>query len=453
MYKNIVIILAAGRGLRFENETPKAFVKISGRPVLSHTLQKFDQHKEIDGIIIVTQSPLLKLCEDLILEEGFKKVLKIIPGGEARQDSTWAGLKACAEFNPKNVLVHDAVRPFISPRIISAVIKALGKFSAVDVAIPTPDTLIKVDSRKVIRDIPERKYILRGQTPQGFHFQTLMKAHELSRKEHFKDVTDDCGLVLKYKLGDILVVDGEDGNIKITYPLDIHIADKIFQVGSVNSQELGGVALKLRGKNILIFGQSSGIGKEIYEICKSSKANVVGYSSSTADITDYHKVREVLDEFVKNFGKIDILISTAAILKRGNLVESNFSDIDRQISVNYISQVNLVREAFPLMISGGSIALFASSSYTRGRGTYSIYSSTKAAIVNFVQAVSEEFAKDKIRINVICPDRTNTRMRWRNFGKEPLKYLLDPKIVAEITLKACLSDFTGQVINIRNENY
>ena len=99
----------------------------------------------------------------------------------------------------------------------------------------------------------------------------------------------------------------------------------------------------------------------------------------------------------------------------------------------------------------GSLIFYTSSSYTRGRALYSIYSSTKAAIVNLVQALAEEWENEKIRINVINPERTATPMRFSNFGKEPEETLLKPEKVAEATLNTLLSDYTGQVIDVRRK--
>jgi 2-C-methyl-D-erythritol 4-phosphate cytidylyltransferase len=109
--------------------------------------------------------------------------------------------------------------------------------------------------------------------------------------------------------------------------------------------------------------------------------------------------------------------------------------------------VNVVQAGIPyLRATKGAILLFASSSYTRGRALYAVYSSTKAAIVNFVQAVSEELFHDQVRINTINPERTATSMRLANFGREPEATLLSAERVAEVALKTLLSDLTGQVI-------
>ena len=125
-------------------------------------------------------------------------------------------------------------------------------------------------------------------------------------------------------------------------------------------------------------------------------------------------------------------------------------DINDMIAVNYTAPVNITKIAINyLKESKGSIVLFTSSSYTRGRAMYSIYSSTKAAIVNFVQAISEEYNDFGIKINVINPERTDTPMRRNNFGIEPKQTLLTASEVAEFTLKTVTENITGQVIDVR----
>jgi 2-C-methyl-D-erythritol 4-phosphate cytidylyltransferase len=126
--------------------------------------------------------------------------------------------------------------------------------------------------------------------------------------------------------------------------------------------------------------------------------------------------------------------------------------IEQMIMTNYLGSVNVTKAAIPyLKETKGCILLFTSSSYTRGRAMYSIYSSSKAAIVNFAQAMSEELYDDEIRINVINPERTDTPMRRRNFGVEPHESLLESRVVAEETLKTVISDITGQVVDVRRK--
>ena len=128
----------------------------------------------------------------------------------------------------------------------------------------------------------------------------------------------------------------------------------------------------------------------------------------------------------------------------------NYADIAYSVQTNYMGTVNVALAAYPyLKQSGGRLVFFTSSSYPRGRAFYSIYSSTKAAIVNFVQAVAQEWEADGIRINCINPERTKTPMRVKNFGIEPDDTLLASEKVAEATLRTLLSDDTGLVIDVR----
>lgn len=120
--------------------------------------------------------------------------------------------------------------------------------------------------------------------------------------------------------------------------------------------------------------------------------------------------------------------------------------------INYMGAIHVCRAGVPYLLkTHGKILLFTSSSYTRGRALYSIYSSTKAAIVNLVQALAEELYFDGVQINCINPERTATPMRFNAFGKEPENSLLDPYTVAHACLDALLSDVTGQVIDVKRK--
>lgn len=234
--KNAAIILAAGLGERFSGDNfLKQMIKLAGKPILLHALENFEKNPDIDEIIIVAKKDILGECKKMVAEEKLRKVTKIVNGGKSRQESSRIGILCCNEKNVKKVLIHDAVRPFVSQRIISDVIKGLDKFVSVDVAIPSPDTLIEVNEQNIISHIPKRSNFRRGQTPQGFQLPVIKKAHELAMREKFNEANDDCSLILHYGLGETYVVDGEDENMKITYPIDIDIADKLFQIKKVTN--------------------------------------------------------------------------------------------------------------------------------------------------------------------------------------------------------------------------
>ena len=149
-------------------------------------------------------------------------------------------------------------------------------------------------------------------------------------------------------------------------------------------------------------------------------------------------------------GRIDYVVNSAAILAKEPLNSMDRSLINTIIATNYNGMVNVALAAYPyLKASRGQLLLYTSSSYTRGRAFYSLYSSTKAAAVNFMQAIAQEWEPDGIRVNVINPERTKTPMRLKNFGVEPDDTLLRADEVAEASIKTLVSEVTGQVIDVK----
>ena len=448
--KSYGIILASGSGSRYSADIPKQFIKLAGKTILEHTVGIFEEAAGIDEIIVVITPEYRTMAEEILLKNNFKKVLKLLSGGETRKESSCIGVSSI-EDEEANVIIHDCARPFLTQKIISDCLEALKSYNAVDVAIPSADTIITVNENNIIQNIPERATLRRGQTPQCFKLSTIKKAHELSQND--TNFTDDCGLIVKYGLGDVCVVAGDVENIKVTYPCDIFMADRLFQIRSTlypKEQNLENMADKV----LVIFGGTSGIGECTAKLAKEYGAKVFVTSVSTGcDITDYDSVEKFLKYVYEQTQRIDYVVNSAGVLRMGKLAERNIKEIQRDIDINYTGSINVAKAAIPyLKDSKGSMQLYASSSYTRGRALYSTYSSTKAGIVNFVQALAEELESDEIRINVINPERCATPMRFKAFGKEPEDSLLKPEKVAEASLKTLLSDLTGQVIDVkRNE--
>ncbi|WP_022661138.1 2-C-methyl-D-erythritol 4-phosphate cytidylyltransferase [Paucidesulfovibrio longus] len=452
---NYAVILAAGSGERMGFSTPKQFLKLAGRTVIEHTLAVFQAHPQIHEIFIVVSAKDRLYLEELLLKNPVPKVTKLLNGGATRKDSSWAGI--CAVPSDRlpnaNLLMHDAVRPFVTRRIISETIDALGRHAAVDVAVPAVDTIVSVDGEDFIRDIPDRSALRRGQTPQGFRAAVLKKAHELSHGDPHCEVTDDCKLILNYNLGDIYVVRGEEKNIKITYPEDLFLADKIFQVNS-STLEDGPPLRRVQDKVVAVFGATKGIGEALMFLGREYGGRMHGFAASTGcDVSDAEAVERALAGVLQAEGRIDAVVNTAGVLRSGRLADRDPADIEREIAVNYLGSINVVRAALPhLEATRGGICLFTSSSFTRGRSLYSVYSSTKAAIVNLVQGIAEETAPQGVRINAINPERTATPMRVENFGPEPPESLLTAREVAEATIKTLFADFSGTVVDVRRKS-
>jgi 2-C-methyl-D-erythritol 4-phosphate cytidylyltransferase len=227
MKSNLALILAGGRGSRIRNELPKQFLLLKGKTILQYTIGAFENHPAIDHIFLATHGEFYEKTEQIVKRSGYRKVVKILEGGTERQDSSRIGVTAASVEDYENVLIHDAARPFVSNKIISDILEKLDTYSAVNVAIMSSDTIIEVDENLLIKSVPDRKYLRRVQTPQGFKLELIQRAHRLAREKGIVDATDDCSLVLKLKLADIYVVEGSPLNIKITYPSDLDIAEKI----------------------------------------------------------------------------------------------------------------------------------------------------------------------------------------------------------------------------------
>ena len=447
---NIAVILSAGSGSRFGSDIPKQFINLAGKNIIEYTIQAFEQHNFIDEICIVADDAFHDKLWSLSQNNDFKKVKKIIAGGKERKDSSYEAIKAYENQEDINLIFHDGVRPFVSDTIITDTINALERYDAVDVAIPTADTIIKVKD-SIIDSIPKRSELLRGQTPQAFKLQTIKKAHELSNQDINPPLfTDDCGLVKQYLNEEIYVVKGEEKNIKITYKEDLLFAEKLIQLHSVTMKNSINYH-NLKDKVIVVFGGSSGIGLDIVNIATKYGANVVSYSTSNAiDIKNTQDIEESLKKTFDEYKRVDIIINTAASLTKKELIEMHEDDINNEITTNFTASVNIAKYSHKyLKETQGSLILFTSSSYTRGRANYSLYSSTKAAIVNFAEAIATEWSRDKIKVNVINPARTATPMRRKHFGKEDPKTLLKSEDVAYKTLDVVLQEFSGLVVDVK----
>ncbi len=447
------VLLAAGSGERFSREVPKQLLKVAGITVIEHALRAFESHEDITDIIIVTRDDLLGEVSELV-DGKFTKISKIVSGGATRSDSSKAAISAIDAGDQEKILMHDAVRPLVTEKIISDCVLALDKYDAIDVAIPTSDTIIEISNGN-IESIPQRDKLRRGQTPQGFRLGVLRKAYDLLNQEENFHPTDDCGVVAHFlPTIAIGVVAGSEVNIKLTYPIDSFLADKLFQLRSaqINPVERESLQASFEGKTVLIFGGTYGIGASIGSQAEILGANVEVFSRSSTgtDVQKIESVRKALSQTQEKTGRIDFVINTAGLLKISRLNELTDNDVQDLIGANYLGAVNVARASYEyLQDTKGKLLLFASSSYTRGRANYSLYSSSKAAVVNLVQALSDEWVEMGLSINCINPERTNTPMRVENFGSEDPKTLLDASVVAETSLQVLASDLSGSIIDVR----
>ncbi|WP_175408140.1 bifunctional cytidylyltransferase/SDR family oxidoreductase [Streptomyces sp. TRM64462] len=465
--RTTAVVLAGGTGQRVGLAIPKQLLKIAGKAVIEHTLSIFEQAESVDDVIVLMAPGFVEDIERIVAKAGFAKVTQIIEGGATRNETTERAIRALGEGltdgEDLNVLFHDAVRPLLSQRVIKDCVDALDRYQAVDVAIPSADTIIVTrthgEDGEFITDVPDRSRLRRGQTPQAFKLSTIRRAYEIAAGDPNFQATDDCSVVLKY-LPDvpIHVVPGDEYNMKVTQPVDVFIADKLFQLASTAAPAQADEAAyreRLAGRTVVVFGGSYGIGADIARIAEQYGARVyaLGRSTTGTHVENPEHVEEALATAYAETGRIDYVINTAGVLRIGKLAETDTATIQEALNVNYLAPVQIARASYKYLVeSKGQLLLYTSSSYTRGRAEYSLYSSTKAAMVNLTQALADEWAADGIRVNCVNPERTATPMRTKAFGQEPAGSLLSSEAVARTSLDVLLSELTGHVIDVRQQD-
>ncbi|HAO9084458.1 TPA: bifunctional cytidylyltransferase/SDR family oxidoreductase, partial [Escherichia coli] len=421
-----------------------------------YTVEAFEKSLNIDEIIIVSHPSYVDLIWKFVKKNQWKKVTKVFNGGKERFDSTYSALQGLeGEDNNSNILLHDAVRPLINESIINNCIDALRNFEAVDVVIPSADTLVEVYDDGCISNIPNRAVMRRGQTPQAFKLGTLKQAYQRAINAQRFSFTCDCGVVRSMVPGvRVATVVGAESNMKVTHPIDLFIAEKLLQEANKISFNTGDNLDYIKGKNIIIFGGNSGIGLEIKKaaILLGANVEIASRSFNNVDIVDIECVKNYLAQMEKKLGCIDYIINTAGVLIKKPIDMLTNEEVHTLININFIGAVNIAMASKQyLKKSSGMLLNFTSSSYTRGRSYYALYSSSKAAIVNFTQAIAEEWSSENIKVNCINPERTATPMRTINFGIEPAELLLDPRDVALTSLKVLGANSTGLIIDVRKD--
>jgi 2-C-methyl-D-erythritol 4-phosphate cytidylyltransferase len=462
--RNVAVVLAGGTGTRVGLSIPKQLIKIAGKPIIEHTIAAMQASPLVDEILVLMTPGYLDDVRAIVRNGGYDKVTQILEGAGTRNDTTATALAALGDTDC-NVLLHDAVRPLVSQTIIAANVAALETHLAVDTAIPSADTVIQVGADSEpgaldqIADVLPRHLLRRGQTPQSFRLSTIREAYANAARDPNFTATDDCTVVLRYLPEvDIAVVPGHERNMKVTEPIDVYIADKLFQLTSADTPAAlteDEYRARLAGKTVVVFGGSYGIGSDIADLARQFGADVRIYSRSSTGthVENRAEIAEVAAAVLAETGQIDYVVNTAGVLIRGELVATSEETVYSATDINYLAPIFIAQEFYPALArSRGSLLLFTSSSYTRGRSGYSLYSSAKAAVVNLTQALADEWAGSEVRVNCVNPERTGTPMRTKAFGEEPAGTLLSSEEVARQSLDVLLSGQTGHVIDIRRED-
>ena len=232
---NIPIIFAGGSGKRMNTKSrPKQFLDLNGKPIIIYTIELFDNHPDIDGIVVVCLESWIPFLHKMLKKFEITKVVRVIPGGVSGQDSIFNGLCAAEEYAKEQkddnaiVLIHDGVRPLITEDTISDNIAKVKECGSCITTVPAIETVI-IDNHDDTLSIPKRSDCMMARAPQSFYLKDIIGAHRKSQEEGKTDFIDSCSLMSHYgyKLG---LVQGPMENIKITTPTDYFVLRAMVEV-------------------------------------------------------------------------------------------------------------------------------------------------------------------------------------------------------------------------------
>lgn len=239
MEKNVAVIFAGGSGIRMNTKSrPKQFLELHGKPIIIYTLELFENHPEIDGIVVACIESWIPYLNKLLQKFEMTKVVAVVPGGETGQESIYNGLKAAQANFPEDsiVLIHDGVRPLINENTITDNILTAREKGNCITCIKASETLV-VKQEDGSLQIPTRENSLIARAPQTFHLNDILAAHEKALSEGKNNFIDSCTMMSAYghKMATII---GPVENIKITTPTDFFMFRAIEDVRE-NSQIFG----------------------------------------------------------------------------------------------------------------------------------------------------------------------------------------------------------------------
>ncbi|MCH9275496.1 2-C-methyl-D-erythritol 4-phosphate cytidylyltransferase [Bifidobacterium amazonense] len=227
---NIAVIFAGGTGQRMNSRTkPKQFLLLHGKPIIIYTLEAFDQHPDVDAIIVVCLKEWIDILYQCIDKFGIGKVRSVVPGGESGQESIRNGIMEAHRRYPDDsvVIVHDGVRPLIDEQTITDCIRSTKERGSAVTVVPATETIVQSDDG-VISNIIDRKHCQLARAPQCFRLGDMVAAHERAAADD-RQFIDSASLMAHYG-HKLYEVEGTQSNIKITTPSDFYIMRAIMDV-------------------------------------------------------------------------------------------------------------------------------------------------------------------------------------------------------------------------------
>ncbi len=228
------VILAGGVGSRMGNiEKPKQYLHIADKPIIIHTLEKFFVNEKFEKLYVLCPEQWIHHTKNLVRKYiGESARISVIQGGETRNETIMNAIRQIeSEYEVKEetvIVTHDSVRPFVTHRIIEENIKYAEKYGACDTVVPATDTIVQSEDNTIIAEVPDRRKMYQGQTPQSFRLKKLKELYEGLTEDEKKILTDATKI---FVMGGekVYLVEGEVSNIKITYPYDLRVAETLIQ--------------------------------------------------------------------------------------------------------------------------------------------------------------------------------------------------------------------------------
>ncbi len=223
MEKITAIVLAAGSGRRMNSPVHKQYMELAGKPLICYALEAFEK-SGVTEIILVAGRGEAGYCKRQIVERyGFRRVSSVVEGGAERFHSVYEGLKAAAGSD--YVLIHDGVRPFVTPELIERCISSVRQYQACVAGMPVKDTIKVVGEDGYAKTTPNRSTLWQMQTPQAFAWPLILRAYEKVLAEDTAGITDDAMILERAEGRQVKIIEGSYQNIKITTPEDLVIAE------------------------------------------------------------------------------------------------------------------------------------------------------------------------------------------------------------------------------------
>jgi len=427
------IIPAAGIGARMGAPTPKQFWVVHDRPLIIYTLQTFVESDFIHEIVVPTSKTSVPLLQDLLHRFQLDRKVKVVLGGASRHYSIQNGLSALHKADV--VIVHDAVRPFVSSSIFPSLAKAAAEYGAAGTVMPLIDTVLAVTPDGFMKNSLERPLYRASQTPQAFRFDLLKEAYAQASAEEMAHGSE-CLELARRAGAKVKLLPGSPFFWKITYKPDIYTAERL--------------AMERARQVAMVTGGSRGIGRKIAESLadRGLKVAVVARGKAVRDVAaaigglgiqaDISRPAEVQHAFaavLAKWGQVDVLVNNAGIARREKIADLNDSTWREIVDTNLSGAFYCAREALQQMAGsgrGGVIINIGSSAISGGRVGEGAYAASKAGLVALTETIALEGKPYGIHAFTVIPRRTDTALRRALYPDEKDADLLDPADVARV---------------------